>query len=1608
MATPFDGVPDAAWSQVQDAWSKGDPWIGSPTSVVARLNRLGIHPTGTQQQWWMSQGAHYSPQQPKGPNQPIAGKETMGQALSGAASYFGGQAKYLGQAALGTIQDIGQPHPGAHPSLGGILAEKFVQPTIQMAKSVAAQTGQVMTPQGAVPIAPPQVRQALQTQGAQQVQGAAGELRQAVQQPYQAGGILGVTKHLLAQPGQAIDIGLMGALGAGALHGAGVPLPKLLPRKAPETTAPETPTTEGAPSTVKFNPPVPVEHTPTGRQGVALSQTGDTVRVAAPNEYLGGRTVVHLVPAAELKPVEAAPQGAQAGAEAGTQAAQQAPSAPAAPAAKTLTPAVQAKVNEINQRYATYRQNVQQSIQSGITLPDDGARELKGLGMRQAAEVRQATGNLTPKEQTYANRPFQKGVTQVQLPNGDQATYQGHAFGNLRVKGPDGTIQTLPPDQVTRLGNTPDEAEAVRQSLRQRLIQAGQEAATRNAARAANAPSLLSDESGSLDPEAIKDHALELAGRVASGKAGDLMDGFEQMVREYGDALRAHVQPILDAATTVLRQGAVERYAAVPSYQPGSIEEAVHTAIREGRDTSADLNAIAQAHGVRNTDVPDFSDYERALRSGFGYRKWYEEYGKRLIGGATLGKWTDSQGREVSLLSPGSPFANEIAANWAITSANASPLKNLRGTFSAMTRVRELMAAGLWDAKDVEGTAQKLKALTDQDNGYITDQKAKQIVQTYNQGQTASGGMKTPTYGLGTLAAGRGDYFPWGVVDLHIRRFGGGPEGAKVLPENFVRLQNAILTSLASKYGISPLEAQAGMWEPARIIGDDLARLKKPLDFKDGTHLPAGSEIAVAGRMKSGTLMVRHPNDLEMTPTGLRDSDIEPIFEGVKSRRDRGVPPSLAVKEALDAATAAGALNPEAIRQRLEMQAKGEFGSTQALAQRLAPWLRQQELAAREAPERAYLGEKYTSGPKKGQPRGTDFPITESAAAKVTQDVTSRSPTVAVSAYPGGGANPDLAAQVHNETMAPFYDPATRTLTFLSERGIRHEVMNPQAHGGWQGAYDPSFRIRFPGGTLDQAEYAAALMGKPLRQDAVAVYDYNAAAKPHVSAFIPLPEGETGNLSQAQYLKYKEAFEGQGLDVVLSHDGKSLEVMNIGGADADPAALAEWENQVGEAAGKAGLAGPVDFVPGQSYLLGDPQHWGEKTYADVLRRGLPDPTGAPERYPAAPRYQPESPDLLARTQRAIAGAQATALQRAYGVPWGPERPGLEPEAGGLGGHGPEDIARGAGSRPFTSPVSEDPVVGAAWDRMVSRAQQLRAHFGSETGALNPGRQPGLFLEGDTLRGFLSDASLLGSHYLKQGLTNFTDWSQALYQDLQGISGGLAEALRPHLAAIWQGALRQAISDPTYTGNRAELKRLFNTPVLVPAWIGLSDQPDVVQSALAHITQDPSGQLALSQAIASSPPQLRTETLSQTAGRARALADQLRMSPEGINKAATEKMSGVEINALMNLVRDNTALIDRESRRLSLPDERLSDTTRQMSSQLIEAAMEQNENLLSRIVEARSQKGRDLSSLRLLAQQSTDPEVWLVQAKQALGDRPLTQAIQNDIYRLANAMKVACG
>lgn len=128
------------------------------------------------------------------------------------------------------------------------------------------------------------------------------------------------------------------------------------------------------------------------------------------------------------------------------------------------------------------------------------------------------------------------------------------------------------------------------------------------------------------------------------------------------------------------------------------------------------------------------------------------------------------------------------------------------------------------------------------------------------------------------------------------------------------------------------------------------------------------------------------------------------------------------------------------------------------------------------------------------------------------------------------------------------------------------------------------------------------------------------------------------------------------------------------------------------------------------------------------------------------------------------------------------------------------------------------------------------------------------------------------------------------------------------------------------------------------------------------------------------------------------AASLGLTPDRILRQT--KLSGAEMLAVRNIVKGNTEQIIALEKKLAT-DGTMSAADRETAEATIAAADKQSDALLSKFVKERSRTGRDLNNLKILANATDDPVVWMARAKRLLGDAPLTDEMRSDIIRMAN-------
>lgn len=139
---------------------------------------------------------------------------------------------------------------------------------------------------------------------------------------------------------------------------------------------------------------------------------------------------------------------------------------------------------------------------------------------------------------------------------------------------------------------------------------------------------------------------------------------------------------------------------------------------------------------------------------------------------------------------------------------------------------------------------------------------------------------------------------------------------------------------------------------------------------------------------------------------------------------------------------------------------------------------------------------------------------------------------------------------------------------------------------------------------------------------------------------------------------------------------------------------------------------------------------------------------------------------------------------------------------------------------------------------------------------------------------------------------------------------------------------------------------------------------------------------------------------------RSLAADLGVSVLDMDPQKTGRLTGAEIVALKEAAGASMDQITALSKQLADPS--ISTADRAGVSTLLDNARAARDGMLERVITATSQKGRDLAFLRQIAQRTLDPDVWMVNAKRALGDRPLTDETIASLNKLVREAADACG
>lgn len=136
------------------------------------------------------------------------------------------------------------------------------------------------------------------------------------------------------------------------------------------------------------------------------------------------------------------------------------------------------------------------------------------------------------------------------------------------------------------------------------------------------------------------------------------------------------------------------------------------------------------------------------------------------------------------------------------------------------------------------------------------------------------------------------------------------------------------------------------------------------------------------------------------------------------------------------------------------------------------------------------------------------------------------------------------------------------------------------------------------------------------------------------------------------------------------------------------------------------------------------------------------------------------------------------------------------------------------------------------------------------------------------------------------------------------------------------------------------------------------------------------------------------------------AKKLVADPLMLDRTKLQNLSGAKVQGIWQVVQQNGKALEASARILN--DEAASPAARAEAQRLFDAASTSTNEALSIVVRETSQTARDLGFHRQLARQTLDPEVWLVQAKKHLGDKPLSEGMMLEIRKLARQAATSCG
>ena len=130
-----------------------------------------------------------------------------------------------------------------------------------------------------------------------------------------------------------------------------------------------------------------------------------------------------------------------------------------------------------------------------------------------------------------------------------------------------------------------------------------------------------------------------------------------------------------------------------------------------------------------------------------------------------------------------------------------------------------------------------------------------------------------------------------------------------------------------------------------------------------------------------------------------------------------------------------------------------------------------------------------------------------------------------------------------------------------------------------------------------------------------------------------------------------------------------------------------------------------------------------------------------------------------------------------------------------------------------------------------------------------------------------------------------------------------------------------------------------------------------------------------------------------------------LNPAGVRKFV-QQYGEAGVPALKQVVARTAAVVADASKVLA--DGGASADDVMMAQRVIDSAMETQDRLLSGVVNEQARVGRSLNALKIQAKLSVDPDVWMVHAKRALGDAPMTDDVMANVRRMAREAADACG